>query len=50
MKPIAKEHLCDDCYTDHNEWLKDALSGTTTIKDGIDIDADGYFTVYESKA
>ena len=50
VKPIAKEHLCDDCYTDHKEWLKDALSGRTTVKDGIEIDADGYFTVYESGA
>lgn len=21
VKPIAKEHLCDDCYEPHNEWL-----------------------------
>ena len=50
IKPIAKEHMCEECYESHNEWLKDLVSGTTTVKDGIEIDADGYFTVYESGA
>ncbi|WP_169516122.1 hypothetical protein [Jeotgalicoccus psychrophilus] len=48
MKPIVKEHMCEKCYTEHNEWLKDLISGTTTVKDGIKIDADGYYTLYES--
>ena len=21
VKPIVKEHMCDDCYESHNEWL-----------------------------
>lgn len=48
VKPIVKEHMCDKCYTEHNEWLKDLISGATTVKDGIKIDADGYYTLYES--
>ena len=50
VKPVVKEHMCEECYTEHCQWLRDALSGRTTVKDGIKIDADGYFTVYESKA
>jgi len=45
---IEKEHLCEDCYTAHNEWLKDLVSGTMTVKGGIEIDTDGYYTLYES--
>ncbi|WP_115883986.1 hypothetical protein [Jeotgalicoccus halotolerans] len=48
VKPIVKEHMCEKCYTEHNEWLRDLVSGTTTVKDGIIIDADGYYTIYES--
>ena len=22
-KPIVKEHLCDECYKTHNEWLRE---------------------------
>ena len=42
VKPTVKEHMCDDCYTAHNDWLRDLVSGKTTVKDGIRIDADGY--------
>lgn len=48
VKPIVKEHMCEKCYVEHYQWLKDMVSGTTTVKDKID--ADGYFTVYESGA
>lgn len=46
--PAVSNHLCKDCYTAHNEWLKDLVSGTTTVKDGIKIDSDGFYTLYES--
>lgn len=22
-KPVVKEHLCEECYTEHNEWLRE---------------------------
>ena len=47
-KPIVNNHMCEECEAKHTEWLRDLVSGTTTIKDGIKIDADGYFTLYES--
>lgn len=40
VKPIAKEHLCDDCYESHNEWLKE-LSAPKQ-------DDDQWYTLYES--
>lgn len=48
-KPIVKEHMCEECYTEYNELLRDLVSGKTTVKDGIRIDADGYYTLYESR-
>ena len=42
MKPIAKEHMCEKCYTEHNEWLKE-LSAPK-------LDDDQWYTLYESKA
>lgn len=41
VKPIAKEHLCDDCYESHNDWLR-VLS---TPK----LDGDQWYTLYVSK-
>lgn len=41
-KPIAKEHLCEECYVEHNDWLKEDFSTEVLI------DADGFYTVYES--
>lgn len=23
IKPIMKQHLCNDCYESHNEWLRE---------------------------
>ena len=23
IKPIVKEHLCEECYKEHNEWLRE---------------------------
>ena len=42
VKPIVKEHLCDDCYESHNEWLRE-LSAPKQ-------DDDQWYTLYESKA
>ena len=42
MKPIAKEHLCEECYKTHNEWLAE-LSAPKQ-------DDDQWYTLYESKA
>lgn len=42
VKPIVKEHLCDDCYESHNEWLREL----STPKQ----DDDHWYTLYESKA
>ena len=42
VKPIAKEHLCDECYESHNEWLAE-LSAPKQ-------DDDQWYTLYESKA
>ena len=41
VKPVAKEHLCDDCYESHNEWLRE-LSAPKQ-------DSDQWFTLYESE-
>ena len=41
MKPIVKEHMCDDCYESHNEWLRE-LSAPKQ-------DDDQWYTLYESK-
>ena len=42
VKPIVKEHMCEKCYTDHNEWLREL----STPKQ----DDDQWYTLYESKA
>ena len=39
-KPIAKEHMCEECYSDHNEWLRE-LSAPKQ-------DDDQWITLYES--
>ena len=41
MKPIAKEHMCEECYKTHNEWLREL----STPKQ----DDDQWYTLYESK-
>lgn len=41
VKPIVKEHLCEECYTEHNAWLKE-LSGPK-------IEDDQWYTLYVSK-
>lgn len=40
VNPIAKEHLCEDCYKEHNEWLRPAPK----------LDDDQWYTLYESGA
>ena len=42
VKPIVKEHMCDDCYTEHCQWLRE-LSAPKQ-------DDDQWYTLYESKA
>ena len=42
VKPIVKEHMCDDCYETHNKWLRE-LSAPKQ-------DDDQWYTLYESKA
>ena len=41
VKPIVKEHMCDECYTDHCQWLRE-LSAPKQ-------DEDQWITLYESK-
>ena len=40
VKPIVKEHMCEECYTDHCQWLR----GLSTPKQ----DDDQWITLYES--
>ena len=42
VKPIVKEHMCDECYTDHCQWLRE-LSAPKQ-------DSDQWYTLYESEA
>ena len=42
MKPIVKEHTCDDCYTEYCQWLRE-LSAPKQ-------DSDQWNTLYESEA
>ena len=42
VKPIVKEHMCEECYESHNEWLRE-LSAPKQ-------DSDQWYTLYESKA
>ena len=27
VKPIAKEHMCEECYTEHCQWLRNQPKG-----------------------
>ena len=40
VKPIVKEHMCDECYESHNKWLTE-LSAPK-------MDDDQWHTLYES--
>lgn len=42
VKPIVKEHMCDECYTEHCQWLRELSSPKQ--------DSDQWYTLYESKA
>ena len=42
VKPIVKEHMCEECYESHNEWLTE-LSAPKQ-------DDDQWYTLYKSKA
>ena len=42
VKPIDKEHLCEECYTAHNAWLAEL---STPKQDG-----DNWHTLYVSKS
>ena len=42
VKPIVKEHMCGECYTDHCQWLRE-LSVPKQ-------DDDQWYTLYESGA
>ena len=41
VKPIVKEHMCEECYESHNEWLRE-LSAPKQ-------DSDQWYTLYESE-
>ena len=40
VKPIVKEHMCEECYAEHCQWLRE-LSAPK-------IDSDQWYTLYES--
>lgn len=40
VKPIVKEHMCDECYAEHCQWLRE-LSAPKQ-------DDDQWYTLYES--
>lgn len=42
VKPIVKERMCEECYTEHNEWLRE-LSAPKQ-------DDDQWYTLYDSGA
>ena len=42
VKPIVNEHMCEECYMEHCQWL----SELSTPKQ----DDDQWYTLYESKA
>ena len=42
VKPIVKEHMCDECYAEHCQWLSE-LSAPKQ-------DSAQWYTLYESKA
>ena len=42
VKPIVKEHMCEKCYTEHCQWLREL----STPK----VDDDQWYTLYESGA
>ena len=42
VKPIVKEHMCEECYAEHCQWLR----GLSAPKQ----DDDQWYTLYESKA
>lgn len=39
---IVKNHMCELCETAHVDWLKEEFSTEVLV------DADGFYTVYES--
>ena len=41
-KPVVKEHMCEECYTEHCQWLRE-LSAPKQ-------DDDQWYTLYESGA
>ena len=42
VKPIVNEHMCEECYTEHCQWVR----GLSAPKQ----DDDQWFTLDESKA
>lgn len=43
VKPIAKEHMCEECYESHNEWLRELRELSAPKQDD-----DQWYTLYES--
>ena len=41
VKPIVKEHMCEECYAEHCQWLR----GLSAPKR----DDDQWYTLYESR-
>ena len=62
VKPIAKEHMCEECYKEHNEWLRNQARGIRIgdylsknhkfSKEELEkaIDDEQWITLYESGA
>ena len=62
VKPIAKEHMCEECYTEHCQWLRNRPKGIRIgdylsknhkfSKEELEkaIDDEQWITLYESGA
>ena len=62
VKPIVKEHMCEGCYKEHNEWLRNQARGIRIgdylsknhkfSKEELEkaIDDEQWITLYESGA
>ena len=61
IKPIAKEHMCEECYTEHCQWLRNQPQGIRIgdylaknhkfSKEDLEkvVESDQWYTLYESE-
>ena len=40
VKPIVKEYMCEECYTEHCQWLRELSM--------VQPESDQWYTLYES--